>query len=259
MTVIVRDMVHSDARLVSSLILHSFDAALRPFMTYTQHGLEAFLSVHTKFPGADPERRLLVATDRSSPDGVLGYAEFRIVRDNVGFLSYICVAEPARGRGIARALIRSFLDEHSELSELELDVFQDNAPALSFYQKLGFRPVSSVAWVTRSMPHPAGTAPIQSLPAALASLRTYGFCELKVINETATIKVGLIGQKVVRCFSAEVFDNDDLLRRVRGHFPGTETALAILPVAGLADLLSHYEIIQRSDRMTLSLAGCPAQ
>lgn len=259
MSVIVRDMIHADAPSVSSLILHSFDSALRPFMTYTQHGLGAFLSVHAKYPGADPARRLLVASDEADPRGVLGYAEFRIVKENVGFLSYICVADSARGRGIAGALVRSFVDERPQLSELELDVFQDNYPALSFYRKLGFHPVSSVAWITRSMPHPAGTARIQSLPAALASLRTYGFCELEVLSETATIKVGLIGQKVVRCFSATTFDNDELLCGLRGHFPGAETVLAILPVDAAGEVLSSYEIIQRSDRMKLSLPGRPAQ
>lgn len=259
MSVIVRDMIEADAPLVSSLILLSFDTALRPFMTYTQHGVGAFLSVHTKYPEADPGRRLLVATDQSNPHGVLGYAEFRIGEDNVGFLSYICVAESARGRGVASALVRSFIHERPQLLELQLDVFQDNAPALSFYQKLGFRRISSVTWVTRPMPCSVGTARIQSLPTAVASLRTYGFCELEVINGTAPTKVGLIGQKVVRCFSVEAFDNDELLCGLRGHFPGADTVLAILPAIAVTKVLSNYEIIQRSDRMKLSLPGHPAK
>lgn len=259
MAIIVRNMTTADAPLVSNLILHSFDTALRPFMTYTQHGLGAFLSVHAKYPGADPERCLLVASDRTDPCRILGYAEFRIAGGNVGFLSYICVAESARGRGIASSLVGSFIDEYPQLSRLELDVFQDNYPALSFYQKLGFRPVDSVAWLTRSMPHPARTAKINSLPAALATLSTYGFCELEVLDEGATIKVGLIGQKVVRCFSAATFDNDVLLCGLRGHFPNAETALAILPAAAVKDVLSDYEVIQRSDRMKLSLSGRPAR
>lgn len=257
MSVIVRDMIEGDAPLVSRLILRSFDTALRPYMTYTQHGVGTFLSVHTKYPEADPERRLLVATDQSSPHGLVGYAEFRSGKDNVGFLSYICVAESARGRGVASALVRSFFHERPQLRELQLDVFQDNAPALSFYQKLGFRPISSVTWVTRPMPRSVGAVRIQSLPVAIASLRAYGFCELEVINGTASTKVGLIGQKVVRCFSVEAFDDDELLCGLRGHFPGADTVLAILPAAAMGNVLSNHEIIQRADRMKLSLPGCP--
>lgn len=257
MSVIVRDMIEADAPLVSHLILRSFDAALRPYMAYTQHGIGAFLSVHTKYPEADPGRHLLVATDQSNPHGVVGYAEFRIGKDNVGFLSYICVAESARGRGVASALVRSFVHKRPQLLELQLDVFQDNAPAVSFYQKLGFRTISSVTWVTRPMPDSFGAARILSLPAAVASLRTYGFCELEVVNGVAPTKVGLIGQKVVRCFSIEAFDDDELLCGLRGHFPGADTVLAILPTTAVGKVLSNHEIIQKSDRMKLSLPGRP--
>jgi GNAT superfamily N-acetyltransferase len=250
-------MIEADVPLVSRLILLSFDTALRPYMTYTQHGVGAFLSVHTKYPEADPERRLLVATDQFNPYGVVGYAEFRVGKDDVGFLSYICVAESARGRGVASALVRSFIHERPQLLELQLDVFQDNAPALSFYQKLGFRPINRVKWVTRPMPRAVGTARIVSLHAAVASLTAYGFCELEVINGTASTKVGLIGQKVVRCFSVETFDNDELLGGLRGLFPDADTVLAILPATGVGNVLSDHEIIQRSDRMKLSLPGRP--
>lgn len=258
MSILVRTLTQADVPAVSGLIHDSFGAELRPFMTYTQHGIGAFLSVPLKYPGSDPERHLLVAVDGSKPQDVTGFAEFRVTDGNVGFLSYICVAESARGRGVARALLGSFRDEHPELNELRLDVFRDNAPAVSLYRKLGFKPTSTVAWVTRSMPPPAGAARIRSLPTAMANFNAYGFCEMEVVGEASETRIGLIGEKVLRCFSAQAFDDDVLLSRLSGHFPRTETALVILPAASVPEISSIHQVINLSDRMKLSLRGCPA-
>jgi ribosomal protein S18 acetylase RimI-like enzyme len=258
MSILVRTLRETDLPAVSGLIHDSFGAELRPFMTYTQHGIGAFLSVPVKYPGSDPGRHLLVAVDEAMPQDVMGFAEFRITDGNVGFLSYICVTESARGRGIARVLLGSFRDQHPELVELQLDVFRDNAPAVSLYRKLGFKPTSGVAWVTRSMPPPAGAARIRSLPTAMANLGAYGFCEMEVMNETSETRIGLIGEKVLRCFSAQAFDDDALLSRLSGHFPRAETALAILPAASVPEVSSIHQVIKLSDRMKLSLRGCPS-
>lgn len=253
MSILVRPMSHVDVLVVSELIHESFGAALRPFMTYMQHGIGAFLSVPVNYPESDPGRSLLVAVDEVNPGGVLGFAEFRILNENIGFLSYICVNESARGRGVARTLISSFVDQRPELDELQLDVFQDNAPARSLYRKLGFKPLSTAAWVTRPMPPAIGTARIPGLPAALANFSAYGFCEFEVMNETDTTRIGLIGQDVLRCFSLQSFDDDALLSRLASYFPTVDTALAIVPTDSVPQISSTHEVIQLSDRMKLSL------
>lgn len=253
--ILVRTLTEADVPTVSRLIRDSFGTALRPFMTYTQHGIGAFLSVAVRYPGSDPGRYLLVAVDEANPRGIMGFAEFRIQEGDVGFLSYICVTESARGRGIARAIISSFTDDHSELNELQLDVFRDNAPAVSLYQKLGFKPTGAVAWVTRSIPPSAGAARIRSLPTAMANLSAYGFCEMEVMTEASEERVGLIGEKVLRCFSAQAFDNDALLATLAAHFTDIEAALAILPAASLPGISSIHQVIKLSDRMKLSLRG----
>ncbi|MDE8668153.1 N-acetyltransferase [Pseudarthrobacter sp. H3Y2-7] len=252
-SILIRALTKTDLPAVSDLIHASFGAALRPFMTYTQHGIGAFLSVHVQYPGSDPGRYLLVAVDEAKQQDVVGFAEFRIIGGNVGFLSYVCITESARGRGIARAFLESFVEDRPELDQLQLDVFQDNAPAVSLYRKLGFTPTSTVAWVSRSMPAPVGAARIRTLPTALANLSTYGFCEMEVMNETSVTRIGLVGQTVLRCFSAQAFDDDALLSSLRRHFPLVETALVILPTEHIAGISSVHQVVKLSDRMKLSL------
>lgn len=258
MSISVRPLKLSDVAAVSHLISDSFSVELRPFMAYTQHGVGAFLSVPLEYPGSDPDRHLLVALDSARPEEIAGFAEFRTAAGGVGFLSYICVAKSVQGRGVARALFRAFQNENPGLQELQLDVFRDNVRAVSLYRKLGFDTQSSVAWVTRSMPPGTGTAKIRALALAIANHSVYGFCELAVVSEAMETKIGLIGERVLRCFSAESFDDDVLLSGLKIHFPRVDTALAILSTDTLPVISKNHKVINYSDRMTLSLPGYSA-
>ncbi|WP_426987620.1 N-acetyltransferase family protein [Pseudarthrobacter sp. Y6] len=251
-------MILADVAAVSRLIRDSFSAEVRSFMTYTQHGIAAFLSVPLKYPEADPDRHFLVALDAGRPQVIAGFAEFRVVAGKVGFLSYVCVAELFRGRGVARTLLSSFRKENQELQGLQLDVFRDNSPAKSLYRKLGFETESAVAWVTRSTPRPSGFVKIRALPMAIASHSVYGFCEMAVVNESGETRIGLIGGEVLRCFAFESFIDDVLLSGVSRLFPSVRTALAILPVDTLSDISTSHRVINYSDRMYLSRDGLSA-
>ncbi len=99
MTVTFRALTRADLAVVGSLVADSFEARLAPFMIATQHGWADFVGVALDHPGHFPAQRLHVA----EVDGrVVGFADFRAPGDGTGFLSYICVAPAARGRGIAR-------------------------------------------------------------------------------------------------------------------------------------------------------------
>ena len=51
----------------------------------------------------------------------------------------ITVAEPARRRGIGSALLKAFLSDHAGKTCF-LEVREDNAAAIAFYQRWGFAP-----------------------------------------------------------------------------------------------------------------------
>ena len=136
-----RDIPRLYEMLGQILRLH---AALRP---------DVFRADREKF---DPEElaELLEREDRPSfvadEDSVcVGYALCEIkerqcpqfVKRRILYLDDLCVDESARGRGIGRALIDHLLGFAKEIGadSLELNVWECNADAVAFYERMGFK------------------------------------------------------------------------------------------------------------------------
>ena len=113
---------------------------------------DVFRSDREKF---DPDElaELLKREDRPSfvaeEDGVcVGYALCEIkepkipqmLKRRVLYLDDLCVDESARGRGVGRALVDFLLGYAREIGadSLELNVWECNADAVAFYERMGF-------------------------------------------------------------------------------------------------------------------------
>lgn len=74
-------------------------------------------------------------------------------------IDFVAVAPDAQGRGLGGRLVESLFDHYGacgvKLFTLEVD--QENAQALRFYDKLGFRRYASVAYYTMDAPPPPPT------------------------------------------------------------------------------------------------------
>ena len=252
MTSAVREFRLEDVDDVTDLVRLSFDRRLWPFMVYAQQGIAEFLSVALRFPTSAPRNRSYVSV---GPGGVEGFADFRVLNDEDAFLSYICVTPEARGRGVATRLIKHFLAHHPKLNYLRLDVFRENVPAITMYSKLGFEREHSSIWVSRPMPPARGTVEIVELSKALAALHLYGFCELEVSPAPASVRLGILGNKVVNCRTSEVFQNDTLLAALRNTFEGVETAFAVIRECEVLQISAVHSVINETDRMSLDISG----
>ena len=124
-------------------ILH-LHAELRP---------DVFRADREKFT-PDELEELFVRDDRPSfvaeEDGTcVGYALCEIkerqspqfVKRRVLYLDDLCVYKSARGRGIGRALVEFLLGYAEEIGadSLELNVWECNADAVAFYERMGFK------------------------------------------------------------------------------------------------------------------------
>lgn len=226
---IIRATRTADLESIASLMRLSFAAHMHPYLTYAQHGIAAYLAKIVENPALFPGYRLRTAADEHG--AVRGFAEFR-VNDGEGFLTYICVAPDARRTGLATRMIADFFAMHPQVARLDLDVFEDNASALSFYERLGFTGDTALAWLVRPLP-PAmeRSVRIDNAAASLAVFDAYGFCELAAQSDGTRRRLGRIGSQVLRCFGPETFEDESLLAAIRYLLPQLDRALLILPSA----------------------------
>ncbi|MBZ9753153.1 GNAT family N-acetyltransferase [Deinococcus sp. HMF7604] len=222
----------ADAPAAQRLVRESFAPRLHPYMTATQQGSEAFLAAYLQAAALHPDRLYLGAKSQDSE--LLGYAEFRQSDPHTGFLSYICVSPQARGQRLAQRLIEDHLAQSPHLREMQLDVFADNLPALTLYRRMGFEEASRTTWWGRALPSPAaGAVQLLNWPQALAAFERYGFCELHLRFAGREVRLGRMGERVLRCPSPAEFADDGLLATVGAGFPALQEALLIAPASPL--------------------------
>lgn len=252
MSVDVRPAVLADVSLLADLTARSFDPSLHPYLTVAQAGAAQFLALVVTHPHLHPGRELLVAVIE---EAVVGYADLRTSPDGEAFLSYLCVVEEARGRGVATALLDAFRAERAPRS-LALDVFTSNEAANGLYDRLGFGRGPLSTWVTRPLPAAAGVpAPVEAFASQHATHEAYGFSQfrtndLHVTGGTrAPSTFGRIGDTVLKCLAPADFDDDDMLAALRASFPTTTEAFAI--VADDSRPASAHRVVVTSERRTL--------
>lgn len=248
MTIQFRAVILTDLTAVQTLIRNSFEPALHPYMISTQAGAEAFLRIFISYPQLYPERQFILSETEFGE--LLGYAEFRLIDQAIGFLSYICVAPSARGQGVATQLIQHYLTELPQVHALQLDVFTHNEPALALYRKLGFISGDQNVWWLRDLKAASKSEDLSfdQFPQALAALEKYGFCELTGTMSGRSFRLGLMGTRVLRCFSILEFANHHLSENVAAVLPRLNQVLAILPATDRSPDPQAREI-NRSVRM----------
>jgi ribosomal protein S18 acetylase RimI-like enzyme len=243
----IRLMRSSDLPLVSTMVRESFEPGHKAYFTYAQHGLSKFLQVRLADPESFRENLYLVAT--ATDDQVIGFAEFTLGAMDTGFLSYICVAENARGLGVATSLIEHFILSRPSLRSLGLDVFHDNLPAIRLYEKLGFTQDSQSIWLRRHLPLPSTALSLTHSRSSAATHVSYGFCELQVEWQSQEIRLGRIGAHVLRCFDLKSFNNDELLAGARATFASLTEALTIVPAGEATAAAPGTVTLARVNRM----------
>lgn len=221
----VRLLAIGDADAAATILRESFPEPMHPYLPLAQHGTAHYLRSFFMVPQESVARRAFVAIE----DGqVAGYAEFGRPSSDVTFLSYICVAEAARGRGLATRLIEHGVGEVGA-ARLALDVFDDNVPAMRLYESLGLvEEGARRVWSRRELP-PAGPSAGRAMRPHIAAAchDAYGFSELDVEIAGQPMAIGLIGETVIRCPSADVLSDDAALGALKSLLPTRTEAITI--------------------------------
>lgn len=246
----VREMRSSDAAKVGLLLARSFPQDLTCYLPYAQPGTVRFLEDELARGGKNTTKEFFVFEDEQE---IAGFAEYRLEGTASAFLSYICVADWARRRGVATALMAGFLASHPGVRRLELDVFEENLAAERLYVGLGFYTAGTTSWYRRTLPDPTLRLEILDAATMEATHARYSFsqCQLCVAGEAR--RIGRIGRTVIRCFDARTFGDDELLSRLHATFPGVEEALLVGAPTGSNDLPIDSSEVVRSRRMVWEL------
>lgn len=244
----------AESARITQLMRDSYEPRMQPYLVVTQSGATEFIRAHLQQSASTPER---VPYVWAAVDGLLAFADFRTHPDGSDFLSYVCVDEHARGRGIATALVNQFIDSYSPRS-LQLDVFRDNTTALAFYRKLGFEITGRSRWLVRAIAQRTSTGPLplRNLHVGHACFAQYGFCELETVRAGQPIQVGRIGAGKLRVPTLEAFRDDAFLASARASFPSLDEALLI--DSSSESTVDHgTQILAESVRLTLRLSPYP--
>jgi GNAT superfamily N-acetyltransferase len=145
MNVSIRSAIEGDLDSLVALlgVLFAIEADFRPDPARQRHGLALML--------ADPERSRVVVANRR--DGlVVGMATGQLVVSTAeGALSAVVedvvVERSERGRGTGRRLVEAIelWARYRGATRLQLLADRENAPALAFYERLGWRRTQLVA------------------------------------------------------------------------------------------------------------------
>ncbi|MEU8312248.1 GNAT family N-acetyltransferase [Micromonospora sp. NPDC048887] len=227
----VRPAVVGDAAWLASVSQASFAGHLHDYLTSAQPGVARFWEVVLAHPASFPGRCFLVAeTDGGER---LGFADLTLVDPGLAHLSYICVVRAARGRGVARALLRAYLDRHPGVRGMRLDVFADNAPARALYDRLGFTIESTSTWwvtdVAADRSAPSAGVRLDGLHAARAWFDTYGFGELTAVAGDCGVRFGRPSARVLRCFDVATLRQPAVVAAVLREFPEIDRVLVMAP------------------------------
>jgi ribosomal protein S18 acetylase RimI-like enzyme len=244
-------MAARDLPSVSRLLRESFAERLHHYMVYTQRGIDEFLRLRVQYAESFPGSHALVAEDT---DGApVAFCDFRL-NGSVAFLSYICVAAVAQGRGVASTMIADYLAGPGRgATRMELDVFDESKAAIALYDRLGFSPAGRQVWSTRTLPLATSPASVPRIKDAVASLERYGFCDFTVAGSVPEHTFGIMGGRVLRCFDTHDFADASTLSALRAAFPSLEEALVITGETDQPCPSAGATVINQSTRMSASL------
>lgn len=243
----VRASQTADVAGIQRLLLDAYEPRLRPYLTYTQAGIGAYLSVVLSRPDLYPSHALLSAVD--GEEQVVGFAEFRHLGSGTTLLSWFAVDEAARGEGLGSRIVRHAASTFPA-DLLQVDVFDSNAGARRFYDRLGFEPVADSTWLVRALPSGSdgpGALDVTSWHEARAGLHAYGFCRVQAVWRGVMVTVGLLGPSTVRVDDRELFEDLDFLGALRATFPERKEAVRV--TQDLSDPGPETAVLLRSTRL----------
>jgi ribosomal protein S18 acetylase RimI-like enzyme len=249
----LRESRASDVEDIAALLTSAYPTSLHPYMTYTQQGIDRYLTVVVNRPDLYPTHCLLSAVDVRGK--VRGFAEFRHTDDDSTLLTWFAVGEQARGLGLGRRMLLHGAETFAR-ARVQLDVFDYNTGAQRLYRRLGFKEISRSCWFVKTIPSGLShgeALSVYSWHESAACLAAYGFAQVRALWHASPVRIGLLGSSTLKIERAEQMMDETFLAALGTAFPGRRRALYICPESEYAD--ANSSLLLRSTRLEVSRTG----
>jgi GNAT superfamily N-acetyltransferase len=210
----IEPLKSKDAHLIPKLIESGMDKDIFSLTIFSSKGYEAYLEKLLTIP---EENRRVKLYGAFVGNHLAGYAEWRIYENSL-FLNNIYVFPEYQGLGLGKSLLEKHgnkLMEEYRKSSITLDVFNNNAEAMRWYEKIGFVKQESINWfvgeqltITRNSTFECY---IENYPNAEAEQKAYDFSMFTCSTKNGVYQIGRIKNQFYRLTNPESLSNDDLL------------------------------------------------
>ncbi|OJX49483.1 MAG: hypothetical protein BGO88_14675 [Flavobacterium sp. 38-13] len=195
----IRFAKKDDVAEIVKLVRTSFNQNYLIPSIYRGKGIEKFVLQELDNPFS-PYRYFVLMDE----DEIAGYAEYKIFESaSMAFLNMISVNNKYKNKGIGRKLFdytRVFFLEMG-LKAIQLDVYETNSIALSWYSGLGFRQSNAVSFFKIKLKQEVNEIQhklyIQNYPQYKELQNTFGFYFLDLTLAGESIRLGVIEQDLI--------------------------------------------------------------
>ncbi|MEC1526141.1 N-acetyltransferase [Neobacillus niacini] len=210
----IEPLKSKDAHLIPKLIESGMDKGIFKLTIFSSKGYGAYLEKLLTIP---EEHRRVKLYGAFVGDQLAGYTEWRIFENSL-FLNNIYVFPDYQGLGLGKSLLEEHgnkLMEEYRKSSITLDVFNNNAKAMSWYEKIGFVKQESINWNVGEQlaitPNSAFECYIENYPNAEAEQKAYDFSLFTCSTKNGIYQIGRIKNQFYRLTNTESLNNADLL------------------------------------------------
>ena len=241
MSYFIRNLSAADTRYIDEvcqLLATSYDLQISEFLIYRDKNYKEHL-IRSLSSSSD-----FVHIALSADGDLLGFAQVRIL-ENTLFLNNIIIKQQFRGASLASGLLRFMINEANidgrGIDSFALDVFEKNAGALKWYQRLGMQMRSTRFWYDLTNAYAEVTVMHGSAEVS-ATKDEAGF--VQVYSGDLRIGTLIAGNKLV--MRAEI--GSDVLQGLKRYFGNSLEGLCLITDSKLT-----YPLIDRSFQLQVRL------
>ncbi|MED1468855.1 GNAT family N-acetyltransferase [Bacillus salipaludis] len=215
MEIRIESLKNNNVHLIPKLIESGMNKDIFQLTIFSSIGYERYLKNLLKIPEAFRGVKLYGAF---IDDKLAGYTEWRTTENHL-FLNNIYVFPEYQGMGIGKSLLvkhgLQLLEENGK-SNILLDVFDNNAEAISWYEKIGFIKKVATNWYVREQTLLkndtfANECVIENYPNADVEHKAYGFSMLTCSTRQGVYQIGRLKNHFYRLTNIKSLNDHDLL------------------------------------------------